>query len=125
MNVNLRQPLELKVKENVYHVKTPTAGQLWDVEETKAILTNGRYGDVLNNRTVWAEYNLDNIDMFAYLSVLVPDLIKDLAVNSWRDLDPFDLAELKKAYKQQFVPWFEQFTKMLRNVESGENSENK
>jgi len=125
MNVNLRTPLQLTIKDNTYHVKTPTAGQLWDVEEMKAVLANGRYGDVLNNRTVWAEYNLDNIDMFAYLSILVPQLMKDLAVNSWRELDPFDLAELKKAYKQQFVPWFEQFTKALRDVETKDEGENK
>jgi isopentenyldiphosphate isomerase len=114
---SLKRALTFNVKGNQYNIKTPTSGQLWDVEEMKALLTNGQYGNVLNHRTYWSEYNLDNVDMFAYISVLCPQVIKDLEVETWKDLDPFDLAELKNAYKKQFLPWYNEFTKMLKSVE--------
>lgn len=127
---NVRKPLTFTVKQNQYSIKTPTAGQLWDVEELKAVLSNGNYGNVLRNRTFWSEYSLDTIDMFAYLSIMCPDLIKDLNVTSWKQLDPFDLAELKAAYRAQFIPWFSKFTEMLKSVdqkqdESDESVESK
>lgn len=117
---NIRRTLTFVVKNNEYSIKTPTAGQLWDIEEMKSLLSNGQYGTVLKNRTYWSEYNLDNIDMFSYVSILCPKLIKDLEVDSWKELDPFDLAELKAAYKSQFLPWYDQFTKMLKSVEKKE-----
>ena len=90
--VNPKQPFVFKVKENEYSIKTPTVEQLWTIEEMKATLTNGKYGSVMATHTYWSEYNLDNIDMFAYLTVLCPNLIKDLEVESWTELNPFDLS---------------------------------
>lgn len=115
---NPKQPLNFKVKDNEYPIKTPNVGQLWDIEEMKAVLSNGQYGAVLASNTVWSVYNLDNIDMFAHLTVLCPGLITDMKVKSWKELDPFDLEELRKAYKEQFNPWFDAFTKMLRAVQN-------
>lgn len=117
----IRKPLKFTVKDNVYQIKSPTVGQLWQIEEMKAKLSNGQYGSVLRNRTFWSEYNLDNIDMFAYISVLVPQLIKDLKADDWTQLDPFDVSELKAAYKKQFLPWFNAFQKALKQVESDDD----
>jgi hypothetical protein len=115
---NVRKPLIFNVKGNNYTIKTPTAGQLWQIEEAKSIISNGHYGNVMSNRTFWSEYNLDNIDMFSYFSILCPDLMKDIKVDSWTELDPFDLEELKDAYRKQFTPWFTDFTTMLKKVQS-------
>ena len=116
-----RQPLNFKVKENEYEIKLPTVGQLFDIEENKSILSNGNYGMILRNRTTWSEYSLDNIDMFSYLSVMCPELMVDMkrmGVNTWKDLDPFDLQELKAAYQTQFLPWFSEFKKALETAQS-------
>lgn len=119
-NTNIRMPLILKVVNNEYKISIPTIGQLWDIEEAKAILSNGRYGAVMSNRTTWAEYNLDNIDMVAHLSIMCPLLMKDLKVE-WKDLDPFDFEELRTVYKEQFIPWFSRFTELLRKVKKDES----
>lgn len=119
----IRKPLNFNVKGNSYKVTTPTAGQLWDIEEMKARLSNGHYGNVLRNRTFWSEYNLDTIDMFSYITVLCPELIEDLKVDTWKDLDPFDLAELKKQYKSQFLPWLTALNKALKSAETDQDDQ--
>jgi len=107
-------PLTFKVKGNDYSVSRITIGNLMKIEIAKAELAGGKYGQILANKTTWSEYTLDNIDMFAHLYVFFPSLITDLKVDSWEDLDPFDLKELKDQYRDQFTPWFSTFVELLR-----------
>jgi len=110
--------LVFKVKDNKYTVDRVTSGNLMRVEIAKANISNNQYGSILANKTVWSEYVLDNIDMFSHLMVFFPNLITDLKVDSWENLDPFDLEELSTQYKKQFVPWFTDFTEALRKAQS-------
>ncbi len=107
-------PLAFKVKENTYNVSKITVGDLMKIEIAKAEISGGQYGKILANRTVWSEYTLDNIDMFAHISIFFPDLIEDLNVKSWEELDPFDLKQLTEQYQKQFRPWFSNFAELLR-----------
>lgn len=118
--IEVLQPLNFLVKKQNYIVRIPTAGDLWDIEAQKAILSEGKYGLVVSNKSPWSDYALDNLDMFAYLKVLVPNLIDDLKVDSWKDLSVFDLEELKEAYNTQLWPWFVKFTDMLKKVRNKE-----
>jgi hypothetical protein len=112
------KPLVFKVKANTYTVQRITSGNLMRIEIAKAQLTNNQYGNILANRTVWSEHVLDMVDMFAHLIVFFPKLVEDLKVDTWEELDPFDLEELSKTYKEQFVPWFVDFTEILRKAKS-------
>ena len=51
-------------------------------------------------------FALDTADALAYLSVLIPELKKDLKVENWRRIDPFLAKELVTVYKKEFIPWF-------------------
>lgn len=104
--------------ENVYNLSIPNTGKLREIERLKSIMTGGQYGSIIGNRTLDAKEALDNVDMMANLTVICPDLIKHLKVNSWDELDPFDFKELKKAYDEQFVPWYAAFKAALRSVDS-------
>lgn len=109
--------IEFTVKENTYTIKLPTIGQLLQIEEQKAIFTNGRYGYILANRTTISESTLDNVDMMAHLTVMCPDLISDMAkkgLSSWKEMSIIDFNELKKPYKDVFVPWFKEFEKQAK-----------
>lgn len=121
-------PLAFKVKDRTYTIDKITIGNLMKIEMLKSQLCNGQYGNILANRTVWAEYTLDNVDMFAHLMVFFPKLISDLKVDTWESLDPFDLKELHNQYKIQFTPWFANFSQLLRKEsndqeEDGESTE--
>lgn len=49
----------------------------------------------------------------------------DLKVEQWGDLDPFDLEELRKQYKDQFVPWFSAFTQALKIAQNPKEEKDK
>lgn len=117
----IRRQIVFEVKGKEYVIKFPNLGQLWDVEKYKSIFSDGHYGSVLNNRTNWAYYNLDNIDMFAYLTALCPELMKDLNFKGWKYMDPIDALELSKAYKDQLLPWISEISGFLKVSNLEEN----
>lgn len=53
------------------------------------------------------------IDMEAYFSVLCSKLIEDLRCNSFSDLGLLDYMELKKVFKEKFVPWWNEIEQLL------------
>jgi len=116
-------PLTINVKGNNYTVERITVGNLMDIEIIKAQLCKGQYGSILSNRTQWSEYTLDNVDMFAHLMSFFPTLITALKVESWEQLDPFDVEELKKIYQEEFVVWFKNFSQVLKNPKGEDKAE--
>ena len=98
---------------NIYEVKIPTAGQLIDIEVEKTRLSSGLYGSMARVGTASSSGALDVIDVSAYLRVLVPALMKDLKVANITDLDIFDFKLLMKDYSEQFLPWVNDWQRVL------------
>jgi hypothetical protein len=127
----IKRDFIFRVKGNSYNVSIPTPRQLLAIESAKAFATNGIYADINNAGTVGSNYALDIADMHAYLTVLAPSLIEDIAKKGTTllDMDLFDMKELKEEYSKQFVPWVNSWMKMLQstpeeiNVQSEENEE--
>lgn len=99
-----------------YQVEIPTGGQLVQIENLKAIYSGNNYGGVAGSNTIGANYALDLVDMNAYLTVLCPDLIKDLKTEDLFKIDIFDLKELKEAYDNEFVDWVNKWQEALRSL---------
>ena len=53
------------------------------------------------------------IDIEAFLTILCPELIKDLKSGSFKELGIEDYMELKNAYEEQFTPWWESVLKLF------------
>ena len=111
----LQRDFSFIVKDNKYKVNIPSPRQMIQIETEKAIMTNGVYREILSSGTLGSSYSLDVVDMHAYFSTLVPDLLKDInaAGTTMLDMDMFDFDELKKAYTSQFIPWVNSWMKVL------------
>jgi hypothetical protein len=72
----------------------------------KHLLSRGMYSSLMNMSTVSAIEALDMIDMEAYLTILCPQLMKDLKCDSFGELGLEDYLELKQAYNEKFIPWW-------------------
>lgn len=112
----IQRTLVFSVKGNDYQIDTPTQGKLIDIEVMKSIISKNQYGNILSNKTTQANDRLDTIDMFAFLTVMCPKLMKDIKAVTWEDMDIFDVAELKVEYKKQIEPWIAQLEEGLRNI---------
>lgn len=118
------QPLKLTFNttqgDNQYTIKMPTVGNFYDIEVNKQVLGKGFYSSVVKTNTVSAMHAADMIDIEAHLSVLCPDLLKDLKARSFKDLGLEDYNEIKKVYIKDFVPWWEKIHKLLKDAEKDE-----
>lgn len=109
----MNRTLELNVKGNRYVVEFPNIGRFQQIESIKQVLSKGMYSSLLNTSTISSIEALDMIDMEAYFTVLVPQMVKDLKCDVMSDLGIEDYLELKQVYQKQFVPWWNDIMKML------------
>lgn len=109
----MNKQIVFAVKGNNYTIKFPNVGQFQSIESIKQVLSRGMYLALVQTNTISANNALDMIDIEAYLSVLCPELIKDLKCDKFSDLGLEDYMELKKAYDEQFVPWWNEILKLI------------
>jgi len=117
----LSKTVKVNIGEQSYEVKYPNIGELLDIETKKAALANNMYGSLslMNNHN--SVYALDLIDMLAYFITLIPKLKDNLqGYNSILELSPIEAKPLLKAYKEEFLPWFEEWDKVINSREEEE-----
>ena len=118
----MTREIKVTIRENSYKATFPKVGQLIDIENMKAILSNGMYGSMESSRTIDSQFALDMIDMEAYYSVLIPDLIKDLKVKSFRDLEIEDSVELRKIFVKDLLPFIKKWRDIItKPIESNDD----
>jgi hypothetical protein len=104
--------LNFSVKGNNYSIKVPTMGNLIDIESSKQELSKGQYQQMIMT-DIKSQWNaIELIEAIANLRVLCPELLKDLKVRDISEIDAIDSKELVKAYKEQFVPWYNEWYKV-------------
>jgi broad specificity phosphatase PhoE len=114
--MELQRTITLKVKGNEYVVSYPTVGQFMRLEALKQQLTGGQYGTMASSNLV-AQYDaLEFVDIVANLTVLIPQVQKDLNKVSFEDIDALDFAEIRTEYREKFMPWMTAWYQALQNV---------
>ena len=94
-----------KSGENRYNLSFPTIGEYLEIESRRMKLSNGTYSQMMRSILVSSGVAMDMIDMAATLSVLCPEIMKDLKTQSLLDLDLFDGKELMDAYNRDVKAW--------------------
>ena len=118
----MQKSITVKIRDNEYAVNFPTAGDLIDIEVRKAVISRSQYYGLLNNATVTSTFALDLIDTAANFSVLIPDLMEDLNVDSILDLSIPDAHEIVEAYKKQFSPWYDEWLKVISGASEDDDN---
>lgn len=111
----------LKIGSKEYTVGFPTVGEFYQIEAMKQTLSRGNYTAMVTNPIASSQLALDMIDIEATLTVLCPDLIKDLKVDSISKLDVRDFKVIRDAYNTAIVPFFKEMMSMLSGVASDED----
>ena len=100
--------------DNSYEISVPSVGEFYDIEVNKQMLGKGFYSSIVQTGTVGAQHAADMIDIESHLTVLCPELIKDLKCTSFKDLGIEDYNEIKNVYIKDFIPWWKQIQDLLR-----------
>jgi hypothetical protein len=121
----LSRSVKVTIGENSYDVNFPNNGQLIDIEGKKAALTNGLYAQIAAMNNSMSNRALDMVDCLAYFVTLIPDLSKNLqGIKNVLELTPEQSKPLLRAYKKEFLPWFEGWMKELLKEEEEEEKSN-
>lgn len=110
MEVN--ETLTFTLKGKSYEMTFPRVGEYRTIEAMKQTLSLNTYGSLSRNMMRASEEALDMIDMEAYFTILCPKLEKDLKC-AFSELGLLDYLEIKKVFKEQFFPWWEQIEQLL------------
>ena len=107
---------KIKVRGKEYKISFPTVGQYYSIEAMKQSLGKGFYNTLLGNPTKTAQEALDMIDIEATISVLVPDLLKDLKVRDFSELGLVDYKEIKEVYNSEVYPFLKEINLLLQEI---------
>lgn len=107
---------KVKIYGKEYEVSFPNVGQFYDIESTKQKLGRGYYNTLLGNPTKTAQDALDMIDIEASLTVLVPELIRDMKVKSFSELGLKDYLEIKQIYEHEVYPFLKEAENLLSSI---------
>lgn len=115
--------VSFSVKENSYTVKFPNNGQFIEVESMKSLLTRTTYNDIAAGGSVSSQYAKVTVDMIAFFHVCCPQLRKDLAVESFSQLEMIDSKVLLQTYIKTIMPWLTEWEIALNSIEEEEQKE--
>lgn len=116
----MNETLNFVVNGNSYPINFPTVGDYYAIEASKQSLSLGFYNSLSESSVVSAYNATDMIDIEATLTILCPQLIKDLKCESFRKLGIKDYLMIKQAYIEQFVPWWKSIQELLNPKKNNE-----
>lgn len=110
----MQETLEFKIKGNSYTLKFPNVGGYKQVQINKQLLSGHTYKSLAQTMYVGSQIAADIVDIEAVFSVIAPEkFFKDLECNSISEMGILDLGELRKAYREQVVPWWNEIERAL------------
>lgn len=114
----LTREIEIKILANTYKVNFPKTGQLIRIQTNKLLLGNGVYQDLLvaSSDALYVRFLIDSIATF---QILIPQLSKDLTVDIM-ELDLMQSKEIVSAYTDQYLPWYNKWTKLVQGDDQEE-----
>ena len=110
----MERSITVTIGKNDYQVNYPNVGNQIDIEILKSKIADGNYDMLRFSNNPLFQEQADRIYMIAVFTILIPELKKDLNVKSFFDLKEEESAELMRVYNRDFIPWFIEIKKQIR-----------
>jgi len=110
-----KRELVVQINGKNYTIKYPNVGQLIDISIQESTLSGGRMKDLILQGTIEHQDAYVTIKTIAFFDVMLPNLTKDLKVESLQQLDPVDFIEVNKAYWEHIEKWLDEWKKNFSN----------
>lgn len=105
---------QVEVLGNIYTVEFPTVGKFIDIKVLEQKLSKGYSKELLMGLGEDIDAYL-YITSYAHVKVLMPDLSRDLKINSLLDLSLEDFEPITEVYLKEIKPWFDDIKNKLRD----------
>ena len=111
----LQKEISFELKGNTYSIKFPNVGQILDIEVLKSSLAKGFYSSMQATLNRDSQFALDVVDCQAYLTVLCPQLMKDLKV-PFQELQIEEVIEIRSIFVDKILPFIKQWRDIIANI---------
>jgi len=107
----LSREIEITIIGKTVIARFPNIGQMIQIEQSKQILTDGRYAIMAYAGLKTTTLMLDLVDSISYFANVIPDFYKTLGVANHTslmemDLDSIIISDMLKEYKEKYSPFF-------------------
>lgn len=105
--------LTIYIKDVSFNVKFPTSGQMIDIAILKSKLSDNQYNSLFLQSSLEAPLALRLVDAYSFFQIMVPELKKNLTLDSFYDIEVLDSLELIEVFESQIQPWLNEWTKVI------------
>lgn len=105
--------ITVTINNNSYISKLPNTGQLIDIKNREYSLSHGNMKGLLTSGILEDGERALDIKAVSHMSILFPDLLKDLRCNSLLDLRYDVFQVVRNVYLKEVFPWLEDFRKEI------------
>jgi hypothetical protein len=113
--MNIERSVIVSLNEKEYKLNRPNNGQLLEIEVMKHRLSGGLYQDLVFTNLISSQNTINTIDMISNMSVLCPEIIKDLKINIAK-IDIIDSLPILKVYMSEVHPWVTKWQSFIQEV---------
>lgn len=108
--------LKINYKGAEHELTFPNTGQLMDLAIMKADLSKGTYNIISNTSIMGDKLAQFSLDTIVHLTVLCPDLIKGLNIQTYSEMEVIDMKALIKIYIEEVLPWMNSWYRLLNDI---------
>lgn len=109
--------LSFKLEGKDYLMKFPNTGELMEIAIMRARLSGGKYDMLSNTQILGDKLAQFSIDTIVHFSILSPDLLKNLNVKSYLDLELMDMKKIITLYIKEVLPWLNTWYEVLNSID--------
>lgn len=113
--MNIERSVVVSLNDKEYKLNRPNNGQLLEIEVMKHRLSGGLYQDLVFTNLISSQNTINTIDMISNMSVLCPEIIKDLKINIAK-IDIIDSLPILKVYMSEVHPWVTKWQSFIQEV---------
>ena len=117
----MNRELTVTIQERQYIVKYPNVGQLIDISVRENGLTRGGTRDLMFSGLPEHQEAYLTIKVIAFMDIMLPNVVKDLKVDSLLELDPIDFKIINDVYYNEIYKWLNEWKEALQKL--GRDSE--
>lgn len=107
--------VKVDIKGNSYEVSFPNTGNFIDIQCLKNRITSDNYNVLVNSSDGYGAYARLLCDMIATYNIMIPELKKDINVQSILGLNMIESKILLDSYTKQYLPFFSEWMDIITN----------
>lgn len=116
--------IDLLILDQKYTVTFPNTGQFIDIQALKGRIASDNYNQLSNSTDQYTGYAMLLVDMIATFNILIPELKKNMNVQSILGLNMMESKILLNTYIKNWIPFYTKWMDLITAAETEDEVKN-